>query len=115
MPSSRSESIESATVLHDVTVGLPTMDDDATLVAQLLDAILAEPIEQPPIVVDMSRGDGIEAVAAERPQVRYVRYRESAGTSDSRNKVVELTETRYLLFVDADAVPDAGWATKMRA
>src|SRR5262245_17787255 len=114
MPSSRSESIESATVLPDVTVGLPTYDDDTALVARLLDAVLGEPIAQPPIVVDMSRGDGIEAVAAERPRIRYVRYRDSAGTSDSRNKVVELTETRYLLFVDADAVPDPGWATKMR-
>src|SRR5580765_5342080 len=122
MPSSRNESIESAAVLadrreplDDVTVGLPTFDDDAALVAQLLDAVLAEPVERPPIVVDMSRGDGIEEVAAARPRIRYVRYRESAGTSDSRNKVVELTDTRYLLFVDADAVPAPGWARSLRA
>src|SRR5262249_41926212 len=102
MPSSRSESIESGTVLpdrgvplDDRTVGLPTFDDDAALVAPLLDAILDEPVARRPIVVDMSRGDGIEAVASARPRIRYVRYRESAGTSDSRNRVVELTDTRY--------------------
>ncbi|KKL17430.1 hypothetical protein LCGC14_2485670, partial [marine sediment metagenome] len=32
----------------------------------------------------------------------------------SRNRLVALVNTRYLLFADADAVPDHGWATAMR-
>lgn len=100
--------------MNDVTVGLATFDDDAVLLAQVLDAVLGEPLEEAPIVVDMSRADAIEALAAPRPRIRYVRYRESAGLSDSRNRIVELTGTRYLLFVDADAVPAPGWAERMR-
>jgi GT2 family glycosyltransferase len=121
MPSSRREPIESKSVLSDftellgdITVGIPTCDDDPDILALALDAILAEPLEQPPIVVDMSRGEGVSEVVAARPRIRYVRYRESAGVSDSRNRVVELTPTRYLLFIDADAIPDAGWARVMR-
>lgn len=121
MPSSRREPIESKSVLSDfkellgdITVGIPTCDDDPGILALALDAILAEPLEQPPIVVDMSRGEGVADVAAARPRIRYVRYRESAGVSDSRNRVVELTATRYLLFIDADAIPNAGWARAMR-
>lgn len=121
MPSSRSESTESQAVLpdradelDDLTVGLATFDDDPTLLAAVLDAVLAEPVEHAPLVVDMSRGDHVEEVMAARPAVRYVRFRESQGLSESRNRVVELAETRYLLFVDADAVPAPGWAAAMR-
>jgi hypothetical protein len=121
MPSSRRESIESDTVLSDrsepltdLTVGLAAFDDDPAVLALVLDAVLAEPLEQSPLVVDMSRGHRVEAVVGTRSRIRHVRYRASAGLSDSRNRIVELTQTRYLLFVDADAVPVSGWAAAMR-
>jgi hypothetical protein len=121
MPSSRRERIESQPVvsdgaepLHDLTVGLAAFDDDPSKLALVLDALLAEPLEQRPLVVDMSRGSSVRAVATARPRIRYVPYPESAGLSDSRNRLVQLSETRYLLFVDADAVPDPGWAGAIR-
>jgi glycosyltransferase involved in cell wall biosynthesis len=111
IPSSRRDSISAH---PDITVALATFDDDPTLLARVLDAVSAEELESPALVVDMSRGDAIEALAATRPRVRYVSYRASAGLSDSRNRIVDLTDTRYLLFVDADAVPVPGWAGAMR-
>jgi GT2 family glycosyltransferase len=94
---------------------MPTCDDDPRVLALALDAIIREPLEGPAVVVDMSRGDAVrEVVDARVPSVRYVPYRESQGVSDSRNRLVELVETRYLLFLDADAVPRPGWALAMR-
>ena len=101
--------------LTDVTVGMATRDDDPTIFARALDAALAEPMQEPPLVVDMSRGDGIRAVAQARgTAVRYVAFPESRGLSDSRNRIVSSVATRYLLFLDADAVPAAGWANAVR-
>lgn len=94
---------------------MPTCDDDPRTLALALDAVVGEQLEQPAVVVDMSRGDAVRDVVETRaPSVRYVAYRESQGVSDSRNRLVELVETRYLLFLDADAVPRPGWALAMR-
>jgi glycosyltransferase involved in cell wall biosynthesis len=98
-----------------VTVGLATFDDDPAVLALVLDSVLAEQLEQRPLVVDMSRGSAVAGVVAARPRIRYIRYAESAGLSDARNRLVQLTQTRYLLFVDADAVPAAGWASAVRS
>jgi hypothetical protein len=103
------------TELDDVTVGIPTRDDDPEIFARLLDAVVAEPLAHPALVVDMSRGGTIrELTEARAPRVRYVDYRESVGVSDSRNRIMGLAETRYVLLVDADAVPEPGWARAMR-
>jgi len=82
-------------------------------VAQLLDVIVAEPLERPSLVVDMSRRDGIESVAALRadPIRALPRVRRDVVFAQQE---VELTNTRYLLFVDADAVPAPEWARTMR-
>lgn len=94
---------------------MPTCDDDPRVLSLALDAVVREPLEHPAVVVDMSRGDAVrDVVNARAPSVRYVPYRESQGVSDSRNRLVELVETRYLLFLDADAVPRPGWALAMR-
>lgn len=101
--------------LQDLTVGIPTCDDDPAILGQALDAVAAEPIAHPTLVVDMSKGGAIRAAAEDRSEhVRYVAFPESGGTSDSRNRIVELAETRYLLLLDADAVPGPGWAEAMR-
>jgi len=61
--------------------------------------------------VDMSRTRGIERVVrGRRARVRYVPFPESRGNAESRNRIVSLADTRYLLFLDADAVPQPGWA-----
>lgn len=102
--------------LTDITVAIPTCNDDPVLLAKLLDAVGRQPLRSPTIVVDMSRGDGVKnVVEARRNRCRYERFSNSSGVSDSRNRLVELVPTRYLLFVDADAVPETGWAHAMRS
>jgi GT2 family glycosyltransferase len=102
--------------IADVTVGIPTRDDDPTVFARLLDAVAAEPLAAPALVVDMSSGTAIrEAAEGRAPRIRYMPYPESTGVSDSRNRIMALAETRYVLLIDADAVPERGWATAMRA
>src|SRR5204862_5653963 len=45
---------------------------------------------------------------------RYEAYPHSSGLSDSRNRGLGLADTRYILFVDADAIPERGWASALR-
>ena len=97
--------------LEDLTIGMPTCDDDPAVLSLALDAIAREPVAQPPVIVDMSATDRIaELVGARAERLRYVRFRESGGVADSRNRIVALAHTRYLAFLDADAVPLRGWA-----
>lgn len=99
----------------DVTVCIPTFDDDPDVLAACLDAAAAQPLAHRIVIVDMSRGTAIRDVASAREAtVDYHHFPQSQGTSDSRNQLVELCPTRYLLFVDADAVPEPGWAAAMR-
>jgi cellulose synthase/poly-beta-1,6-N-acetylglucosamine synthase-like glycosyltransferase len=98
--------------MQDITCAIPTCDDDPVVLERALEAAMPQ-LERPPMVVDMSRGDEVRGVA-ERVGADYVAYRESRGVSASRNEAVRRCETRYLLFLDADAVPVAGWATAMR-
>lgn len=103
------------TPLGDLTVAMATCDDDPGIFALTVDAVAAEPLGQPAVIVDMSRGDGIRRVAeARRDAVRYIAFPESRGLSESRNRLVEAVGTRYLAFVDADAVPAPGWARALR-
>src|SRR5438552_4198453 len=102
--------------LRDVTVAIPTFDDDPVVLGYALDAALEQGLAQPITIVDMSRGDKVLATAQARGDaVRLIRYPDSRGVSDSRNRLVALVETRYVLFLDADAVPTPGWAEAMRS
>ena len=40
---------------------------------------------------------------------------ESRGVGESRNACVRRSSTRYVLFLDSDALPEPGWARAMRA
>lgn len=100
--------------VRDATVGIPTCDDDPRVLALALDAIAGQPVAAPPLIVDMSSGDAIARVARARPdRARYVRFPQSGGVAESRNRIVELADTRYVLFLDADAVPRPGWAAAL--
>jgi GT2 family glycosyltransferase len=102
--------------LADVTPAMVTSDDDPVLFAEAIDAVIAEGLAEPVLVVDMSRGGGIRSACAERGgSVRHVAAPDSSGISDSRNRAVAAARTRYLLFVDADAIAAPGWAAAMRA
>jgi mycofactocin glycosyltransferase len=101
--------------LRDVTVAMPTCDDDPVVLGYALDAALEQGLAQPITIVDMSRGNEVQAAAQARGEaVRLIRYPNSRGVSDSRNRLLADVETRYLLFLDADAVPTPGWAEAMR-
>ena len=92
-----------------------TCDDHLGYLAEALDAVIAEGMAEPILVVDMSRGDGVRDVCAERGDaLRYVAAPDSSGVSDSRNRAVAGARTRYLLFLDSDALPAPGWAARMR-
>jgi glucosyl-dolichyl phosphate glucuronosyltransferase len=101
--------------LADVTIGIPACDDDPRVLSLALDAIEAEGAGSPPVVVDMSSTDRIARLARARSdRIRYVRFSESSGVAESRNRIVALSDARYLLFLDADAVPVPGWARALR-
>jgi len=104
---------ERSNVLADVTVAMPTADDDPKLVAAAIDAALAAGLAHPLVIVDSSRSDGVRAVAARRAEsVRYVA--EQHAVSAARNRLLELADTRYVVFLDADALPEPGWAAALR-
>jgi mycofactocin glycosyltransferase len=109
---------EAATLPHDladVTPAMVTCDDHPGFLAEALDATIAEGMAEPIVVVDMSRGEGVRDVCAARGEaIRYVATPDSRGVSDSRNRAIAAARTRYLLFLDSDALPVAGWAAAMR-
>jgi GT2 family glycosyltransferase len=101
--------------LPDVTPAMVTCDDHPGFLAEALDVTIGEGMVEPVLVIDMSRGDGVRRVCAERGDaIRYVAAPDSRGVSDSRNRAVAGARTRYLLFLDADALPTPGWAAAMR-
>jgi GT2 family glycosyltransferase len=92
-----------------------TRNDDPTVLAEVIDAVIAQGVGTPVLVVDMSTDDGVRTVCEQRGDaVRYVHFPGSRGISDSRNRLLAEAETRYVAFVDADAVPAPGWAAGMR-
>jgi glycosyltransferase involved in cell wall biosynthesis len=101
--------------LPDVTPAMVTCDDHPGFLAEAIDATIAEGMAEPIVVVDMSRGDGVRAVCAERGDaIRYIAAPDSRGVSDSRNRALAAASTRYLLFLDSDALPTPGWSAAMR-
>lgn len=93
-----------------------TRNDDPDFLAQALDSVIAESLGRPVTLVDMSTDDRVRSVCEKRGgAVDYLYAPDSLGVSDSRNRVVARVTTRYLLFLDADAVPAPGWAAAMRS
>ena len=100
--------------LADVSVGIPTCDDDPKILTKALSRIVREPIDST-IIVDMSRGSGVRRVAADfEGDVTLIRYPESIGVSDSRNLLIKSCPTQFLIMIDADAIPRPGWAVALR-
>jgi GT2 family glycosyltransferase len=102
--------------LPDVTPAMVTCDDDPAVFAEALGAAIDAHLHEPVLVVDMSRGDGVRSACERRgAAVRYVAAPDSRGISDSRNRVAAAARTRYVLFVDADAIAAPGWAAAIRS
>lgn len=98
----------------DVTVVIPTCDDDLAVLRRTFEAVTAEGLPRQALVSDMSRGAGVRALAEEFDGIRHIPFPEAHGLSESRNLLVAEADTRFVLFLDADAVPQPGWAPAMR-
>jgi glycosyltransferase involved in cell wall biosynthesis len=93
-----------------LTLAIPAYNDEEEVFARVLDLALTGWPEGPLVVVDMSTTDAVRRVCdARASRVRYHLFRESSGVSDSRNRCVELAETRYVAFLDSDGFPEPGW------
>lgn len=96
--------------MPDVTVAIPTFNDDPAVLARVLEGAVAGSPVRPVIVVDMSTEEGVRRTCERFGNaVRYHAFPESGGVSHSRNRCVELAETRYVAFLDSDAFPEPGW------
>jgi GT2 family glycosyltransferase len=98
-----------------ITVAMPTFEDDPSVLSRAVDLAIEASPERPVLVVDMSRSDVVRRVAETRRDVRYHAFPESGGVSDSRNRCVELADTRYVAFLDSDAFPAEGWLPALAA
>jgi GT2 family glycosyltransferase len=101
-------------VSADVTIAIPTFEGDPALLRRVFEAASAQS-DRPVLVVDMSRTDVVAEAAAAAGGVEVVRMPDSRGVSHSRNELVRRAGTRYVLFLDSDAVPEPGWRDAMRA
>jgi GT2 family glycosyltransferase len=93
----------------DATVGVCTYESDPALLRRVL-AAAARQVERPLLVIDMSAGDAVERVAEEAAGAEYVDFRKSSGLSASRNEGLRRAQTRHVIFLDSDAIPEPGWA-----
>lgn len=98
----------------DVTIALPTFEGDAALLRSVF-AAAAEQAHRHLLVVDMSESDVVVTAAATTGGVDVVPFRHSGGVSHSRNELVRRATTRFVVFLDSDAVPQPGWLDAMRA
>lgn len=98
----------------DITVAIPTFEGDPALLRRVFRAAV-EQSQVPVVVVDMSRTEVVAHAAAEVGGIDLVRLRTSRGVSHSRNECVRRAGTRYVLFLDSDAIPEPGWLEAMRA
>ena len=98
----------------DITVAIATFEGDRDLLRRVF-AAAAEQAQDDVLVVDMSQTDVVVDAAAETGGVDVIRFPQSSGLSQSRNEVLRRAPTRYVLFLDSDAVPEPGWLEAMRA
>lgn len=88
---------------------MPTYNDDPVVFRRVLETVRSL-TDAPVVVADMSTNDGVKNVAVDfADQVKYVPFAESKNVSHSRNKVFQETETRYLNYLDSDAIAKPGW------
>ncbi|HVF34005.1 MAG TPA: glycosyltransferase family A protein, partial [Candidatus Saccharimonadia bacterium] len=98
----------------DIRIAIPTFEGDPALLRHVFDSA-SQQTQHPVLVVDMSGTDVVADAAAAVGGVDVVRLRESRGVSHSRNECVRCAGTRYVLFLDSDAIPEPGWLAAMRA
>jgi GT2 family glycosyltransferase len=84
------------------------------LTARCLDAVLSEPIEAEIIVVDDGSEDDTQQVLARfSDDVRTCSLSPSLGFAEACNRGASLATTPYLIFLNNDTVPQAGWTDEL--
>lgn len=93
----------------DITIAIPTFEGDPALLYEVFRRAQAQ-AARPIIVVDMSRTDVVARVAERfAGEVARIPLPDSRGVSHSRNVCIEHAATRYVLFLDSDALVEPGW------
>jgi GT2 family glycosyltransferase len=98
-----------------LTIAIPTFNDDPEVFRRVLDLVADVAPRVPVVVVDMSTDDRVASVCESRAGVNYHAFPDSGGVSHSRNRCIELAETRQVAFLDSDAFPEPGWLEALAA
>jgi GT2 family glycosyltransferase len=98
----------------DVAIVICTWDgDDRDLTRRVITAAAEQ---GPVVVIDMSPHHDLREWAHDQPAVRLEHVPASRGLGESRQIGMDLTGTRFVAFVDSDAMPRKDWlAALMRA
>lgn len=100
---------------QDLTIAIPTCEDDLATLSRVFEAVAAEGLAADTLVSDMSRGSGVRSLAARFEGIRHLPLPDADGVAESRNALLAAAQTGYVAFLDADAIPQPGWARAMRA
>src|SRR5215211_638688 len=95
----------------DATVAIPVMDPDPVDFRECLARAAAA--GRPVMVIDMSRGDAARMEAERHERVVYVPAPDSTGTARSRNRVLAMSPTDKIVFLDSDAFPRGDWVSPL--
>jgi len=95
----------------DVTVVIPALST-ADAVRQVLDRI---PKDVAVVVVDDGSTPALEPELPNRPGLSVVRHDTPRGPAAARNAGVRQAHTRWVVFLDADVLPDPDWIGVLRA
>lgn len=95
--------------------------DEAANIAECVDAVLAQMHARDEIVVvdSASQDETVPLVASyaeKHPgRVRLHRFPENVSFGEARNTGIEMASHDVIVFVSADAIPEAGWLDALRA
>jgi mycofactocin glycosyltransferase len=97
--------------IDDVTVVIPALST-AEAVREVLARI---PEDVATVVVDDGSAPALAAGLPDRKGLRVIRHDTPQGPAAARNAGIGLAETPWVVFVDADVLPDPDWLGVLRA
>jgi mycofactocin system glycosyltransferase len=97
--------------IDDVTVVIPALST-AEAVREVLARI---PEDVPTVVVDDGSAPALAPGLPDRKGLRVIRHDTPQGPAAARNAGIGLAETPWVVFVDADVLPDPDWLGVLRA